>query len=192
MDEGAQRQAVPPRRREVGDVDASVALGLFLAPGEQPAGTNLRLCEAEMRPSVSGQKLASRRDCCKMLCEFFRRRLSVPVVTQQIARAYSCFSGNNSESCCRRLDGDLKEVNVRPGPKQRQLGKKTDRGHSRRWQTGNQYCCIDLESVCRFSTLKSELDRIFLMIDCLVISSFHCRLLIISNIYHRYNFNQNE
>lgn len=51
--EGAQRQAVPPRRREVGDVDASVALSLFLAPGEQAAGTNLRLCGTEMKGNVS-------------------------------------------------------------------------------------------------------------------------------------------
>lgn len=55
VDEGAQRQAVPPRRREVGDVDASVAPSLFLAPGEQPVGTNLRLCGVEMKRSVSGK-----------------------------------------------------------------------------------------------------------------------------------------
>lgn len=57
--EGAQRQAVPPRRREVGDVEASVALSLFLAPGEQAAGTNLRLCGTEMKGNVSAKTSVS-------------------------------------------------------------------------------------------------------------------------------------
>lgn len=43
--ERAEGQAAPPGGREVGDADSSVALGLLLAPGEQPAGSHLRLCE---------------------------------------------------------------------------------------------------------------------------------------------------
>lgn len=44
MYESAECQAVPPGRREVGDVDSSVALSLLLTPGQQPVRTHLGPC----------------------------------------------------------------------------------------------------------------------------------------------------
>lgn len=53
MDESTERQAVPPGRCEVGDVDSSVPASLLLTPGEQAAGMHLRLCTVTVSGSVS-------------------------------------------------------------------------------------------------------------------------------------------
>jgi len=44
VDEGAEGQAIPPGRREVGNFHSSVPLSLLLTPGQQPARTHLWLC----------------------------------------------------------------------------------------------------------------------------------------------------
>lgn len=58
VDESAEGQAVPPGGREVGDVHPSVALSLLLTPGQQPAGTHLRLCARNRQIKVSSQPRA--------------------------------------------------------------------------------------------------------------------------------------
>lgn len=47
VDEGAQRQAALPGGSEVTHVHVPVALRLLLTPGQQPAGSNLRLWGGE-------------------------------------------------------------------------------------------------------------------------------------------------
>lgn len=84
--EGAQGQAVPPRGCEVGDVDASVALSLFLTPGQQPARVDLRLCKREIRRQRCKYSIVQQRH---------RDATSISVLKQQVVGKFF--------TCCLRV-----------------------------------------------------------------------------------------
>lgn len=135
--EGAQGQTVPPWGCEVGDVDASVALSLFLTPGQQPAGADLGLCKREIRRQRCQYSIVQQRhrDATsisvlkqQVVGKFFTCCLSVQTVTQQNTETNSSGKTNDSDTLVLWLE--RLESPPRPGAKSAWQPMQTQDSHA--------------------------------------------------------------